>query len=164
MAVSLKENNCFFLLRIKLRALIQLEVSRPVLTQVHGMEYCVGLVKAINHWRKLAWTRFEPSSPKWHTGALSTTYSMSSCLNGRLFPFLNTFVVSAFISPFNTQTMHVNSFYTQQHCYVSLKSSYPGGIWTSVIVSLGSFFENCSSRPYFWTTLSKNRVMQYFWQ
>jgi hypothetical protein len=40
---------------------------------VHGMEYCVGLNKAINHWRKLASPRFEPGSPKWHTGALSTT-------------------------------------------------------------------------------------------
>jgi hypothetical protein len=24
------------------------------------------------------------------------------------------------------------SFYTQQHCYVSLKTLYPGGIWTRV--------------------------------
>jgi hypothetical protein len=45
----------------------------PVLTPVHRMEYCVGLVKAINHWRRLAWPRFEPGSPKWHTGTLSTT-------------------------------------------------------------------------------------------
>jgi hypothetical protein len=33
-------------------------------------------------------------------------------------PFLNTFVADAFISPFNTQAMHIKSFYTQQHCYV----------------------------------------------
>jgi hypothetical protein len=33
----------------------------------------VGLVKAINHLRNLAWPWFEPGSPKWHTGALSTT-------------------------------------------------------------------------------------------
>jgi hypothetical protein len=46
---------------------------RPVLTPVHGMEYCMGIIKAINHWRKLAWPRFEPGSPKWHTGTLSTT-------------------------------------------------------------------------------------------
>jgi hypothetical protein len=31
------------------------------------------LDKAIEHWRNLAWTRFEPGSSKWHTGALSTT-------------------------------------------------------------------------------------------
>jgi hypothetical protein len=37
------------------------------------MEYCVGINKAINCWRNLAWLRFEPGSPKWHTGALSTT-------------------------------------------------------------------------------------------
>jgi hypothetical protein len=32
-------------------------------------------------------------------------------------------------SPFKTQTMHVKSFYTQQHCYVSPKNrdSNPGG-------------------------------------
>jgi hypothetical protein len=29
---------------------------------------------------------------------------------------------SAFISPFNTQIMHSKSFYTQQHCHVSLKT------------------------------------------
>jgi hypothetical protein len=56
---------------VKLLAFIQL---CPVLTPVaHGMEYCVGLNKAINHWTNLAWPRFEPRSPKWHTGALSTT-------------------------------------------------------------------------------------------
>jgi hypothetical protein len=49
------------------------ESPRPALTLVHGMENCVGLNKAINHWRKFAWPRFEPGSPKWHTGALSTT-------------------------------------------------------------------------------------------
>jgi hypothetical protein len=27
------------------------------------------------------------------------------------------FVANAFISPFNTQTMHIKSCYTQQHCY-----------------------------------------------
>jgi hypothetical protein len=37
-----------------------------------------------------------------------------------------------FISPFNTQTMHIKSFYTQQHWCVSLKTSYPGGIRTQV--------------------------------
>jgi hypothetical protein len=41
------------------------------------------------------------------------------------------FVANAFIS-FNTQTMHIKSFFTQQHCYVSLKTLYPGGIPTWV--------------------------------
>jgi hypothetical protein len=36
------------------------------------------------------------------------------------------------ISPFNTQTMHIKSFYKQQYCYVSLKTLYPGGIQTRV--------------------------------
>jgi hypothetical protein len=40
----------------------------------------------------------------------------------------NIFVANAFISPFNTQTMHIKSFHTQQHRYVSLKTLYPGGI------------------------------------
>jgi hypothetical protein len=72
MAVSLKENN-WFLLWIKLHTLIWLGVNLPVLKPVHGMEYCVGLDKALNHWKNLAWPRFEPMSPKWHTSALSTT-------------------------------------------------------------------------------------------
>jgi hypothetical protein len=46
--------------------------------------------------------------------------------------FLNIFVANAFISTFNTQTMHIKSFWTQQHCYVSLKTLYPGGIRTRV--------------------------------
>jgi hypothetical protein len=46
--------------------------------------------------------------------------------------FKNLFVVNVFISPFNTQTMHIKSFCTQQHCYVSLKALYPGGIQTGV--------------------------------
>jgi hypothetical protein len=33
--------------------------------------------------------------------------------------------MKAFISPFNTQTIHIKSFYTQQHCYVSLKNLTP---------------------------------------
>jgi hypothetical protein len=44
--------------------------------------------------------------------------------------FKKILVANAFISPFNTQTMHIKSFYTQQHCYVSLKTLYPGGIRT----------------------------------
>jgi hypothetical protein len=42
--------------------------------------------------------------------------------------FKNVFVANAFIAPFNTLIMHIKSFYTQQHCYVSLKTLYPGGI------------------------------------
>jgi hypothetical protein len=44
----------------------------------------------------------------------------------------NIFVANSFISPFNTQTMHIKSFYTQQHCYVFLKALYPDGIRTQV--------------------------------
>jgi hypothetical protein len=39
--------------------------------------------------------------------------------------FKNSFVANAFISPFNTQTMHIKPFYTQQHCYVILKNLIP---------------------------------------
>jgi hypothetical protein len=51
---------------------------------------------------------------------------------------MNIFVAKNFFlnSPFNTQTMHIKSFYTQQHCYVSLKTLYPGGIWTRVFLFL----------------------------
>jgi hypothetical protein len=37
---------------------------------------------------------------------------------------------------FNTQAMHIKSFYTQQHCYVSLKTLHPGGIRTRVFLFL----------------------------
>jgi hypothetical protein len=46
--------------------------------------------------------------------------------------FKNIFVANAFISLFNTQTMHIILFFTQQHCYVSLKTLYPGRIRTWV--------------------------------
>jgi hypothetical protein len=46
--------------------------------------------------------------------------------------FFHFFVAIAFISPFNTQTMPIKSFYTQQHCYVSLKTFSPGGFRTRV--------------------------------
>jgi hypothetical protein len=36
-----------------------------------------------------------------------------------VYGFKNILVANAFISPFNTQTMHVKSFYAQHHCYVS---------------------------------------------
>jgi hypothetical protein len=32
--------------------------------------------------------------------------------------FYNIFVANAVTSPFDPQTMHIKSFYTQQHCYV----------------------------------------------
>jgi hypothetical protein len=35
-------------------------------------------------------------------------------------------VANAFISPFDIQTMHIKSFYAQQHCYVSPKKLIPG--------------------------------------
>jgi hypothetical protein len=44
------------------------------------------------------------------------------------------FVANAFISPFNSQKMHIKSFCTQQHCYVSLKTLCPGGIRTRVFL------------------------------
>jgi hypothetical protein len=37
----------------------------------------------------------------------------------------NMFVANAFISPFNTKTMHIKSFYIQQHCYVFPKNLIP---------------------------------------
>jgi hypothetical protein len=42
------------------------------------------------------------------------------------------FVANAFISPFNTQTMHIKCFYTQQKCYafpknlIAWRDSNPG--------------------------------------
>jgi hypothetical protein len=50
--------------------------------------------------------------------------------------FKNIFVAKAPISPFNAQAMHIKSFYTQRHCYVSLKTLYPGGIRTRVFLFL----------------------------
>jgi hypothetical protein len=41
------------------------------------------------------------------------------------------FVANAFISPFNTQTMHIKSvIHNSTAMYVSLKTLYPGGIRT----------------------------------
>jgi hypothetical protein len=53
---------------------------------VHKIECCVSLDKDIDHWWNLAWPRFEPGSPKWDTGALSTTpraraHAASCCSN-----------------------------------------------------------------------------------
>jgi hypothetical protein len=43
-----------------------------------------------------------------------------------LFSFLKIiFVAITFISTFNTQTLHIKSLYTQQHCYVFLKYLIP---------------------------------------
>jgi hypothetical protein len=33
-------------------------------------------------------------------------------------------VANAFISPFSTQTMHIESFDTQHHCYFSVKKTW----------------------------------------
>jgi hypothetical protein len=38
------------------------------------------------------------------------------------------FVANDFISPFNTQTMHIKSFYVYTTALLSLKTLYPGGI------------------------------------
>jgi hypothetical protein len=57
-------------------------------------------------------------------------------------------VANAFISPCNTQTMHIKSFYTQKHCYVSLKTSYPGLLVpeADAIRSAFSLFQQLFSR------------------
>jgi hypothetical protein len=59
-----------FLLWIKLHALIRQGVSPP--------SFDTGAWNGVL-W-KLAWPRFEPWSPKWHTGALSTTPQAHACL------------------------------------------------------------------------------------
>jgi hypothetical protein len=46
------------------------------------------------------------------------------------------FVANAFISPFNTQTMQIKSFYTQQHCFFPLITLYLDGIRTRVFLFL----------------------------
>jgi hypothetical protein len=46
-------------------------------------------------------------------------------------------MANAFISPFNTQTMHIKSFYTHRHCYVSLKP------YTLAGFELGSSWGGC---------------------
>jgi hypothetical protein len=46
------------------------------------------------------------------------------------------FLANAFITPFHMHTMYTKPFYTQQHCYVSLKTLYPGGIQTRVFLFL----------------------------
>jgi hypothetical protein len=61
-------------------------------------------------------------------------------------------VANAFISPFNTQAMHIESFYTQQHCYVSIKTLYPGGIRTRDF----SFLTRMSNAP---RRQGKNKVV-----
>jgi hypothetical protein len=101
---------------IKLHALIQHESPCPVLTPVHGMEYCVGLNKAINHWTNLAWRRFEPRSPKWHNGTLSTTPRAHAC---KPFWFSNLF----------SDPLRANSYSYSKHlqlhnsCFDPLKAS-----------------------------------------
>jgi hypothetical protein len=45
-------------------------------------------------------------------------------------------VAVAFILPFNTQTMHIKLFFTQQHCYDSVKTLHPSGFRTQVGATL----------------------------
>jgi hypothetical protein len=61
------------LLWVKLHFLIWHGVSSPSFDTLAQSGVIVSLHKAINHWRNLVWPRFEPWSPKWHTGAISTT-------------------------------------------------------------------------------------------
>jgi hypothetical protein len=46
--------------------------------------------------------------------------------------FISHFMTNTFISPFNTLTTNIKSFYSQQRCYVSLITLHPGGIRTRV--------------------------------
>jgi hypothetical protein len=73
MAVSLKENNCFFVTDQTPRPYPTRSLPAQLWHWCREWSTYVGLDNAINHWRKLAWLRFEPGSSKWHTGALSTT-------------------------------------------------------------------------------------------
>jgi hypothetical protein len=66
-------------------------------------------------------------------------------------------VANAFIC-FNTQAMHIKSFYTKQHSYVFLETLYPGGIRNPGLLDpeadamstaprrQGNFLTNCYSR------------------
>jgi hypothetical protein len=54
-------------------------------------------------------------------------------------------VANAFIFPFHTQTMHINSFYTQQRCYVSLKTL--AGFEPGSSRSWGGCDVHCATRP-----------------
>jgi hypothetical protein len=62
-----------FSLRIKLHALIRLGVSPPSFDT--GTRNGIMYGSQLSHLslKKIGWPRFEPGSPKWHTGALSTT-------------------------------------------------------------------------------------------
>jgi hypothetical protein len=71
------------------------------------------------------------------------------------------FVANAFISPFHTQTMHIKSFYTQQHCYVSVKPLYPGGIRTRVFLFLRQMRCPLCHAAGAWKTLI-SRVARFF--
>jgi hypothetical protein len=63
-----------------------------------------------------------------HTFIMCFLKILKQCIHSLCVLKKNIFVANAFISHLNTQTMHIKSFYTQQHCYVSLKTLYPGGI------------------------------------
>jgi hypothetical protein len=81
-----------------------------------------------------------------------------------LYCLKNIFAAYAFISPFNTQTMHIKSYYTQQHCYDSLKTLYPGGIGTRVFSFLRRM--RCPLRHaarYFCTVLCSSILNSIVW-
>jgi hypothetical protein len=59
---------------------------------------------------------------------------------------------------FISQTMHINLFYTQQHCYVSLKTLHPGGIRTRVFCSWGRCDVHCATPPGYYDFLSKTKM------
>jgi hypothetical protein len=68
-------------------------------------------------------------------------------------------VANSFISPFKTQTMHIKSFYTQQHLYVSIETLYPGGIRTRVFLFLRRMtapHRRQGNKPYLYLTSLTN--------
>jgi hypothetical protein len=64
---------------------------------------------------------------------------------------------------FNTQAMQIKSFYTQQHCYVSLKTLYTGGIWTRVFLFLRQMWcPLCQGRQVFLNLQKLAKFVGYF--
>jgi hypothetical protein len=56
----------------------------------------------------------------------------TQCWNHRNLFFIILWPMPLFLLSTHTQTMHIKSFYRQQHCYVSLKTLYPSRIRTRV--------------------------------
>jgi hypothetical protein len=78
--------------------------------------------------------------------------------------YLYIFVPNAVISPFNTQTMHFKSFYTQQHC-VSLKNLMP---WRDsnpglLFPEAGVMSTAPRRQGFFWHSLKITEATQIFW-